>query len=474
MQNQATLEARPRASIMNYIQNRDELLSHGQAALRCVALDIAENAIAAVDPGPIARQIISLDGNRLKIGERTFNLMPDNRVFVIGAGKASYPIAKAIDEIVGSRIHRGLITCKEGQAGELAHIDLHWASHPIPGPASLDAAKRTKVLLREVRSGDIVLSCFTGGSSALFVDPVVGVTLEEKAATNRVLLGCGGNILEINAVRKHLSRVKGGNLVRGLPSGVHLINLTVSDVIGDPLDYITDPSVPDTSTFSDARQVLDKYDLWSRMPVSVVKFLQSASDQDETAREADLDHLDRTDILLVKSDAACHAAAAAARDRGFNTLFLTSYFEGESRELGRFIAAIAKQVIRDGHPVKSPCVLIGGGESTVVGANNGGCGGPNQEFAASFALEFAEQDGVVALGLDSDGTDGPTPFAGGLVDGTTANRAGVLNIDLYQSLMCHNVSPALQQLGETVVTGATGTNVNDLKLVVIEAMPQPS
>jgi glycerate 2-kinase len=472
MQKQATLEVRARAPIMNYIQNRDELLSHGQAALRCVALDIAENAIAAADPGPVARRILIFDGNSLKVGDRTFDLANNTRVFVIGAGKASYPIAKAIDEIIGSRIHRGLITCKEGQAGELAHIELHWASHPIPGPASLDAAERTKMLLREVRPGDIVLSCFTGGSSALFVDPVVGITLEEKAETNRVLLGCGANILEINAVRKHLSRVKGGNLVRGLPSGAHLINLTVSDVIGDPLDYITDPSVPDTSTYSDASKVLDKYDLWSCMPVSVAKFLRSASNQDETTRETDLDHFDRTDILLVKSDAACHAAAAAARDRGFNALFLSSYFESESRELGRFIAAIAKQVMHDGHPVKSPCVLIAGGESTVLGANSGGCGGPNQEFAVSFALELAEQSGVVALGLDTDGTDGPTPFAGGLVDGTTASRARQLNVDLYQSLMRHDVSPALQQLGDTVLTGATGTNVNDLKLVVIAAMPQ--
>lgn len=474
MQKQVTLEGRARAPIVNYIQNRDELLSHGHVVLRGVALDIAESAIAAADPGPVARRVLSFDGNRLKVCERTFDLMPSDRVFVIGAGKASYPIAKAIDEIVGSRIHRGLITCKEGQAGELAHIELHWAPHPVPGPASRDAAERTKLLLREVRAGDIVLSCFTGGSSALFVDPADGVTLAEKAETNRLLLGCGANILEINAVRKHLSRVKGGNLVRNLPSGVHLINLTVSDVIGNPLDYITDPSVVDTSTFADARKVLEKYDLWSYVPSSVAKYLRSASDRDETARAEDLQHLDRFDVLLVKNDAACHAAAAAARVRGFSPLFLSSFLEGESRELGRFVAAIAKQVVCDGQPVKSPCVLIGGGESTVLGTNSGGCGGPNQEFVASFALEMAGQAGVVALGLDTDGTDGPTPYAGALVDGTTSGRAGQLNIDLHDSLMRHDVSSALKRLGETVVTGATGTNVNDLKLVVIEAMPQPS
>ncbi len=452
---------------MSYIRNRDELLSHGEAALRRVALDIADSAIAAADPGPLARRILNFDGKRLGIGERTFDLGPDTRVFVIGAGKASYPIAKAFDDIIGARIHRGLVTCKEGQTGELAHIEMHWASHPIPGPASRDAAVRTQTLLRDVRPGDIVLSCFTGGSSALFVDPVDGVTLDDKAETNRILLGCGANIQEINAVRKHLSRVKGGNLVRKLPAGVHLINLTISDVIGDPLDYITDPSVPDTSTFADARKVLDKYELWSGLPASVAAFLRSPGGHAETARAEDLDHLDRVDILLASSDAACHAAAAAARARGFNPLFLGSFFEGESRELGRFFGAIAKQVIHDGQPVVRPCVLIGGGESSVRGANSGGSGGPNQEFAASFALELAGQANVVALGLDTDGTDGPTPFAGGLVDGTTADRANQLDIDLYQHLMHHDISSAFQKLGEAIVTGSTGTNVNDLKLVVI-------
>lgn len=458
---------------MSYIQNRNELLSHGQSALRRAALDIADSALAAADPGPMARRMLSFVGSRLKVGARSFDLTGGARVFVIGAGKASYPVAQAIDDILGTRIHRGLVTCKEGQIGKLANIEMHWASHPIPGPASHDGAQRTRALLREVRPGDIVLSCFTGGSSALFVDPVDGISLEEKAKTSRILLGCGANILEINAVRKHLSRVKGGNLVRGLPAGVHLINLTVSDVIGDHLDYITDPSVADTSSFADARRVFDKYGLWSSVPASVAEFLRSATDQAETARDSDLAHLDRTDIILVKNDAACLAAAAAAREMGFNPLVLSTVFEGESRELGRSIAAIAKQVVRDGNPVARPCVLIGGGESTVLGTNNGGSGGPNQEFAVSVAIELAGRADIVALGLDTDGTDGPTQLAGGLVDGTTATRAGQLQIDLYKCLMLHDVSPALQQLGEAVVTGPTGTNVNDLKLVVIAGVAAP-
>jgi len=403
----------------------------------------------------------------MRVGKRMFALSENVRIFVIGAGKASFPIAKALDEILGPRIYRGFITCKNGQGGSLSNIDMHWASHPVPDETSRESAERTKALLSEVRPRDIVLSCFTGGSSALFVEPIDSISLQDKVQTNRLLLGSGANIVEINAVRKHISAVKGGKLARLLPPGVHLVNLTVSDVIGDPLECITDPSVPDTSSFADARATLDKYDLWRRIPDAVTRFLQRGADADETCREADFSHLDRTDILLIASDAACLAAADAARLQGFTSVILSTSFEGESRELGRFLAAIARQVCHDGHPVKAPCVLIGGGESTVLVGDDAGQGGPNQEFAVSFATELAGHDNVVALGLDTDGTDGPTDIAGAIVDTTTARRAKVANIDLHDSLARHDVTPALRELGDAIITGATGTNVNDLKLVVI-------
>jgi glycerate 2-kinase len=454
-------------SVIRYVQNTEELLGHGLSTLRQAAIDIANSSIMAADPGLTLKRLLSVNKNDLTLGHRSFKLSDDVRIFVIGAGKATYPIAKVLDEALGSRIYRGLVTCKEGQTGALAHIELHWASHPIPGRASHEAAVRTQAILREARSGDIVLSCFTGGSSALFVDPITPLSLEDKIATNRVLLGCGANIVEINAVRKHLSRVKGGKLVRCLPAGVHLVNLTVSDVIGDLLDYITDPTVPDTSSFANAQATLDKYDLWKKIPVSVTHVLRLAPPHEETIREAGFSGIDRTDILLVKNDTACHAAAVAARNLGFTPLILSTLFEGESRELGRFMAATAKQVAYDGHPIAPPCILIGGGESTVQVDNGNGQGGPNQEFAVAFALDVAGYGNIVALSVDTDGTDGPTRIAGALVDGTTMERAAKLSIDLYKQLVEHDVTPALQLLGEAVVTGATGTNVNDLLLVLI-------
>jgi glycerate 2-kinase len=452
----------------NYVENRKDLLSHGARRLRGIALDIANHVLETANPGNVVRKMLTVQGERLSIGQRAFDLSGGARVFVIGAGKATYPIAKALDEILGPRIHHGFVACKMGQQGVLSNIELHLANHPIPGEPSHEAARRTRELLREVRPGDIVLSCFTGGSSALCVDPVSSVSLTDKAQTNRVLLGSGANIVEINAVRKHISTVKGGRLVRSLPGGIHLVNLTVSDVIGDPLDCITDPSVPDTSTFADARRTLDKYALWDQMPESVRRFVKNGTHREETCRDSDLSHLDRTDFLLMTADVACGAAAAAARLHGFTPVILSTTFEGDSRELGRFMAAIARQICRDGRPAGRPCALIGGGETTVQLGNDSGVGGPNQEFALSFATELTGHDNVVALGLDTDGTDGPSDIAGGLVDATTAILARDANIDLHQSLARHDVSPALRRLGDAVITGATGTNVNDLKLVLIE------
>lgn len=453
---------------MNYIKNRDALLETGDAKLRRLALHIAEQGIAAANPALVLRRMLRMEGSTLVIADQRFDLSDDRRVFVIGAGKASFPIAKVIDDVIGPHIHRGLVTCKHGQDGELRHMTLRLASHPVPDESSVEAAQETVALLKEVRSGDIVLCCFTGGSSSLFVSPVDGVSLADKALANRILLTCGANIEEINDVRKHLSTVKGGRLIRDLPAGTHVINLTVSDVIGDALDYITDPSVADRSTFAHAQAVLDKYRLWDVLPASVTAHLRRASPEQETIKAYDLDHLLRRDIILVKTDAACTGAADAARQAGFTPVVLSTLFEGESSALGRNLAAIARQIALDGHPVSPPCVLIGGGETTVTFNGSAGSGGPNQEFAVSAALELEGTKGVVALGLDTDGTDGPTNYAGGIADGATVKAASSAGIDLHAALMKHDVTPALESISHAIRTGATGTNVNDLKLVLIE------
>jgi glycerate-2-kinase len=453
---------------MAYIKNKKSLLSHGNIAARRFALDIIDYALSQSDPYRATRNRISHNNDELIIDTLQLDLKLHKRIFLIGAGKATFPIARALEDLLGDRIADGVIICKNGQEGSLSRSRLYLADHPIPDIAGFDAAKHVINLVKSTKPGDLVFSCFTGGSSALLPYPIAEVTFKEKQRVNQLLLACGANIIEINTVRKHLSRVKGGRLAQAIHPQAHLINLTVSDVIGDPLDYITDPTVPDTSTFDEARAVLTKYDLWDRMPVSVCRFLKTAGSDRETPKMADLSDRKRSDFILVSGDAACEAAQKKSKELGLNTLILSTMLEGESKMLGGTFASIARETVIKGRPLKPPCAIIGGGETTVTIPDRvNGIGGPNQEFALSAAAGIDNLGNMVIVGLDTDGTDGPTDVAGAVVDDKTAARARENGIDLFGCLNKHDATSAFLKLEDAIVTGATGTNVNDLKLMVI-------
>jgi glycerate-2-kinase len=452
---------------MPYITNSDQLLSHGNSSLRKTAIDIIEYALAKADPYVATKARVSLQGDVLHVCGLKFDLNKYGHIYLLGAGKATYPIAKALEDILADRIAGGVVVCKYGQEGTLSRAELHRASHPIPDEAGFEASRQALALAARIRKDDIVFGCVTGGSSALWPYPAEGITLEEKKAVNSLLLTCGANIVEINAVRKHLSRIKGGRLARTVHPRAHLINLTVSDVIGDPLDYITDPTVPDTSTFQDAQATLSKYDLWSKIPSSVSEFIRRADPLLETPKEKDLAGYARHDFIIVKGDAACEAAAEKAGALGFNTMILSTMLEGESKELGRTFAAIAHEVVLKERPLTPPCVVIGGGETTVKIDADRGEGGPNQEFALGAAPFLEKMRNVAVIGMDSDGTDGPTEYAGAIADESTLTRAREAGIDLFTCLKRHAVTPALCRLGDAIHTGATGTNVNDLKMMIV-------
>ena len=452
---------------MAYIINREQLLSHGNDRVRKAALDIIDHSLARADPYEATNKHVKVEGDNLIVGDLHLNLKEYNRIFLLGAGKATYPIAKALEDLLGDRITDGVIICKYGQPGKLLRSRLFLAGHPIPDESGFAAAQEAMSLAHKIQPRDIVFGCVTGGSSALLPYPVAGVTLDEKKSVNRLLLACGANIIEINAVRKHLSQVKGGKLAQVIDPKAHLINLTVSDVIGDPLDYITDPTVPDTSTFDDARATLTKYDLWENVPESVRKFLKKAGPNQETPKESDLAGHHRHDHIIIAGDAMCVAAAEKARELGFETMILSTMLEGESKELGITFAAIAKEVMFNARPLAPPCVVIGGGETTVKITGKVGQGGPNQEFAMGAAPWLDGVENVTIIGLDSDGTDGPTQFAGAVIDEKTMERIRDTGLDLFSALKRHDVSPLLNQLGDAILTDNTGTNVNDLKLMVI-------
>jgi len=446
-----------------FVQNRVQLLSHGSIELRRTSLDIVEHALEAADPYPAVKKLVRLDGEHLTVGELSCDLSEHGEVYVLGAGKATLRIAEALEDVLGDRIRQGLIAIKRGQPHALQRIRVIEASHPYPDETSYQAARSAMALARRAQAGDVVFTAITGGSSALLCHPVDGVTLEEKSQLHKLLLGCGASIFEINAVRKHLSKVKGGLLAQmALPA--QLINLTVSDVIGDRLDYIVGPVVADTSCVSDAVDVLQKHSLWDRVAPSVRAHLGRGTEV-ETPKVLDKQSVHT--FVVVPSSAAALAASIRADELGFRPLVLTTCLTGESREVGACLGAIAREIAERHRPTAPPCVLIASGENTVAVRSTSGSGGPSQELALSIAGHIEGLSQVVAACLDTDGTDGPTDFAGAIVDGLTHARAREQGIDVYRAVLSHDVTSVLRDVGDIVNTGATGTNVADLVAIVV-------
>lgn len=447
-----------------YIKNREELVSHGQTEERKTVIDIIEHALLAADPYTATINLVHLDGDILSVGDLHLDLSGRGKIYLLGAGKATFPIAKALEEILGDRIADGVVIVKEGQPGNLHRVKIREASHPLPDERGFMAAKEMQTVAEMAQEGDIVFCVITGGSSSLAPLPVSGITLAEKKKVNELLLNSGATIREINAVRKHLSQIKGGNLALSI-FPAELINLTVSDVTGDPLDYITDLTVPDTSTFEDAIQVLKKYDLLERIPQSAREYLLSATPEMENPK--DFSSMPVHTFVIVKSDVVCEAASNRASELGLASMILTSILEGESKEMSHVFTGIAREIKTYHRPLTPPCAVIASGETTVTLPGECGKGGPNQEFALSAALQFDGINEVVIAAIDTDGTDGPTELAGGIIDSSTLERARDKGLDLSRSLLSHDTCTALTELDDAIITGHTGTNVNDLYIMLV-------
>jgi glycerate 2-kinase len=440
------------------IGNRASLLSHGPVELRAAVLDVVEAGLAACDPGEAVERLVALDGPRLVVDAVPHDLST-GRVLVMGAGKATLAIASALSRILGDGIDGGLVVVPRGHAGPLGRIEVLEADHPLPTEASLAAAQRLAELAGTVGEGDTVLGCFTGGSSALVSLPAPGVTLEEKHELHRLLVRSGAGIGEVNAVRKHVSAIKGGRLAEAM-AGARIVNLTVSDVSGGALDAITDPTVQDTTTVDDAIEALRIHGLWDRVAASVRRHLESGG-----AGSPSLERVSVHTVVLVDGETACQAMGARATELGYRPIVLSTSLEGESREVGATLIDLGRESARTGRPFTAPCMLIGcGGETTVTIRNSAvlGAGGPNQEACLGAALRLREAESVAAAFLDTDGADGGSDAAGAIVDGDTAARAAAAGIDLRGALHAHTSAAALGALHDLIVTGSTGTNVNDM------------
>jgi len=448
------------------IKNRKELLSHGHRKGREVALDIVEHAIKAVDAYEAMKKRVHVENSRLTVGDLNYDLSKVGNIYVIGGGKASFSIAQALDEILGQRIKRGVINVKRGEKGKLKRIKVIEAGHPIPDEMGMEGAKEMIHIAEEAKEGDLVFCAITGGASALMPIPAGKISLEDKKRVTDLLLKCGATIDEINAVRKHISAIKGGRLAKHIHPA-EIINLIVIDEIaGRPWG----PTLPDTTTFEDAVNVLKKYNLLEKVPNSVREHLNRGlvDPSLETPKPKDFEGLKVHNLVLADNGIMCEAAKKRARELGFNSLILSTVLEGESREAGIVLASIAKEIEKKNRRfIKPPCVLILGGETTVTITGQYGKGGPSQELVLGASLKIAGSKNLVITSIDTDGTDGPTEIAGGLVDGYTLKRAKEKGLDVFEDLVRHNSSEVLTKLRDAITTRPTRTNVMDLNIVVV-------
>lgn len=397
----------------------------------------------------------------------TLNVERFSRVVVVGAGKASAPMAVALEEAWENRVHAGVVCVKAGHGAPTQRVEILEGGHPEPDAGGLLAARRIASVVDCADAATLVVALVSGGASALLPLPAPGLTLEDLRATTRLLLHAGAEIRSMNTIRKHLSTLQGGWLAtRAHPATV--LTLVLSDVIDDPLDAIgSGPTVPDASTYSDARRALEDLNLWMRVPSAVCRHLERGirGEVPETPDATDPAFRQCFYRVIGNNRMALEAAADEARRRGYRPLILTSSLQGEAREVGRVLASLLREVRHAARPQNPPTCLLAGGETTVR-VRGPGRGGRNQELALSAAADLDGLPNVGLLSLGTDGTDGPTDAAGGWVCGTTLQRLRTLGLNPAHALSQNDTYPVLDRLGDLIRTGPTGTNVMDMVVML--------
>ena len=435
--------------------------------LRAQLLEIGRAGIAAVDPAAAVTAIVRADAEALHVGDEALPWAGIDRVVILGAGKASARMAAALEAQLGDRVSGGLVIVKDGHGAPTATVEIAEASHPYPDKRGEHAAGRLLALAREAGPRDVLLCCISGGGSCLTpaVDP--GVSLEALQQLTDQLLRSGATINAINAVRKHLSVIHGGRLAAAAHPA-RVAALILSDVVDNPLDVIASgPTVPDPTTYADALRALDDHGLRDSAPAPIRERLQrgAAGAADESPKPGDARLADVRNVIIADNAQAAEAAVRAARARGFDALHVTSAVEGEAREFALALAGTARDIARHGRPVGRPGCVVFGGETTVT-VRGSGTGGRNQEMALAAAIALEGTPRAAVMALATDGTDGPTNAAGGLVDGGTVARARAAGVDAARALDDNDSHAFLSAAGDLIATGPTHTNVNDLYIAV--------
>ena len=434
--------------------------------LRADARSIFASGLKSADPFAAVAKTIVLHGSRLRIGARTYELSAVQNIFVAGGGKAAARMALAVQALLGGRLDGGVIVVKHGHQLPIERIKVIEAGHPIPDRAGLDGARQVMELARRCGEKDLLFFLVSGGGSALLPYPAAGLSLEDKQRTTEALLKSGAKIQEVNTVRKHISQIKGGQLAR-LAAPAKMVTLILSDVVDDALEAIASgPTVPDSGTYGDCLRIIKHYGV--QIPLVVVDFLERGASGRiaETPKPSDGIFRNVQNIIVGGNRSALTAAEYRAGALGYQTEILSNTMEGESRIVAKLHAARVKEFLRTRTAASRPACLLSGGETTVT-VRGDGLGGRNQEFSLAAAIEIDGLDGVVILSGGTDGTDGPTDAAGGIVDGSTIDRGRARNLDATVFLDKNDSYHFLQATEDLLITGPTLTNVMDLQVTLI-------
>jgi glycerate-2-kinase len=446
---------------------------------RQLLIDILNAALVAVDPYNIVRRAVTIEGSVFHAAGAAYDLDAFSRIIVVGAGKATARMSMAIEDVLGSRISDGLVIVKQGHTALLRTIKQAEAAHPVPNEAGVEGTKRILAMVQPADERTLVICLLSGGASALFVAPMNGLTLRDKQEVTTLLLKAGASIGELNAVRKHMSAVKGGRFLKAVYPA-QIATMILSDVVGDHLDVIASgPTTSDSTTFADAMAVIERYRLKEKIPLRVRAFLERGMEgqEPETVKSGD-PCLHKTRNVIVGGIAqALSAAQEKSRQLGFTSEIITGELQGEARDAARTLARTAIRIRDSLNPGERRC-LVSGGETTVTVRGNGK-GGRNQELALAFALEISGLKGIALLSAGTDGTDGPTEAAGAVVDGETVQKARLYGIhpEIYlennDSYTFFLKVDAAAHSKHHVITGPTGTNVMDLQIMLIERRRNP-
>lgn len=431
------------------------------------ALKIFEQAVEAANPGKCVLDHIALERNTLKVGAKSYNLDKIKSVYAVAFGKAAPAMAGAIEDVLGDRLTGGIVVSNSNPECNFKKLGFHLSAHPVPDERSLSAVREIFLILENAGKDDLVIFLISGGGSALLEMPAAGLSLDDIRKATQTLLTSGVDKNGLNAVRKHLSQIKGGGLLkRALPARV--ISLILSNVVSDRLDAIASGhTVPDSTTFEDACRVIEALQIVHKIPPQVVVRLEEGrkGNLPTTLGEGEFDPEKVQSLIVGSNYTALTAGVKKARELGYDTLMLSSQINGEAREVAKVVASIAFDVERFGMPVKKPSCIIFGGETTVT-VNGSGKGGRNTETALSFCMEIMGHS-IVGLFCDTDGIDGPIDAAGAICDGGGRLKARVIGVSAREYLARNDSYEFFRKLGDLIVTGPTGTNVMDIGIVLI-------